>query len=209
MSEMTEALPPGWYDSENGSRRYWTGTEWVRPPEPDKPKKRMSRRTKRNILIAIIVVVVLIVAGAIAGVAAKASADHAAAVHHALVLKKKHDALVAKQQAAADAKAQAAADQKVADDATRHMRVELIKEVAASVKKTAKKDVTDGLLTGPIINASCQPLGGGSTDDLTQKTATLDCFAANKKNADGTESGYGFSATINWDTGEYSWELQR
>jgi hypothetical protein len=205
--DTSTALPPGWYDSQDGSRRYWTGSEWVSPPTPDKPQKQMSKRAKRNIMIAVVVVVVLVIVGVIVGVEAKASADHTAAVAHALQVKKKHDALVAKQEAAAAAKAAAAAEQKSKDDAERALRMAEIKEVAASVKKTAQQDVNDGTLDGPIIDSSCQPLGGGSTDDLTQKTATLTCFAANKKNSDGSENGYNFSATINWDTGEYSWKL--
>jgi hypothetical protein len=32
-------------------------------------------------------------------------------------------------------------------------------------------------------------------------------MAVNKSNADGTEEGYGFTGTINFDSGSYTWRL--
>ncbi len=61
-------------------------------------------------------------------------------------------------------------------------------------------------LTGPILSASCTPLGGGSADDLTSLTGTFECIAVNKENVDGTSSGYRFSATINSNK-DYTWHL--
>ena len=75
--------------------------------------------------------------------------------------------------------------------------------------KDAQKREAEGRLTGPFSRSSCTPLGGGSIDDLTAKTGTFECIAVNKKDDDGTESGYVFSATVNWDTGEYQWRLGR
>ncbi|WP_166804501.1 hypothetical protein [Cryobacterium algoritolerans] len=50
-------------------------------------------------------------------------------------------------------------------------------------------------------------VGRGSTDDLTAITTTFTCMAINKENADGTSSGYQFSATMNWDDGSCTWHL--
>jgi hypothetical protein len=61
-------------------------------------------------------------------------------------------------------------------------------------------------LTGPILSVSCTALGGGSSDDLTSLTGTFECIAVNQKNADGSSSGYRFSATINWNK-DYTWHL--
>lgn len=215
-------LAAGWYTSESGQRRYWTGDTWLVPdtaasptvppdppsarepiPTPKRQRAPMSPRRRRLTLAGLIALVVILIGGGV-GLGVQASADqHAAAVHAQQV--KKHRADIAAQKAA---EAQAAADAKdAADQAERDNRAGLIKDLEASVKKTATKDVSDGLLDGPILDVSCTPLGGGSTDDLTQKTATLQCFAADKKNSDGTENGYNFSATINWDTAEYTWRL--
>lgn len=76
-----------------------------------------------------------------------------------------------------------------------------------SVLKDAKSRVGKGVLDGPITRASCTPLGGGSTDDLTAITGTFECIAVNKTEADGSESDYRFSATVNWNEASYSWHL--
>ena len=69
----------------------------------------------------------------------------------------------------------------------------------------AEKHVGDGLFDGPVLSVSCDPVGGGSTDDLTAKTTVFECFAATKDNGDGTLSGMKYHATMNWDTGEYTY----
>jgi hypothetical protein len=79
--------------------------------------------------------------------------------------------------------------------------------VEDSILKDAESRVTKGVLTGPITRASCTPLGGGSSDDLTAITGTFQCIAVNKTEADGSSSGYRFSATVNWNEASYSWHL--
>ncbi len=71
----------------------------------------------------------------------------------------------------------------------------------------AQKHVEDGLFDGPVLSVSCDPVGGGSTDDLTAKTTIFECFAATKDNGDGTMSGHKYHATVNWDTGQYTYGL--
>lgn len=209
---MSEDLPSGWYTADDGSRRFWTGSEWVVPDvgagkdqasTPVRNGRARTRMSKRAKILLAVGAGVLILGGGGAAVAAtsistaQAEARHVAAVRHAKEL--------ADQRAAAAAAARA--EKEASDAAERDSRASLISSLQKSVEKTAKKDVSDGLLTGPILDVSCTPLGGGSTDDLTQKTATLQCFAANKKNGDGTENGYEFKATMNWDSGEYTWQL--
>lgn len=111
--------------------------------------------------------------------------------------------------AVASASAAAAAAQAAEDEIEKGLRKVMITSLEESVLKDAKKREADGRLTGPFTRASCTPLGGGSVDDLTAKTGTLECIAINKKDEDGSESGYVFSATINWDKGEYQWHLGR
>lgn len=108
---------------------------------------------------------------------------------------------------AARAAAEATAAKEAADDAKRTERKLIVSEVEDSILKDAKSRVTEGVLTGPITRASCTPLGGGSTDDLTAITGTFECIAVNKTEADGSSSGYRFSATVNWNAGNYSWHL--
>jgi hypothetical protein len=56
---------------------------------------------------------------------------------------------------------------------------------------------------------TCTPTNGGSTDDLEAKSTTYQCFASEKASKDGTANGYDFDATMNWETGSYTWGLSR
>ena len=67
----------------------------------------------------------------------------------------------------------------------------------ASITKDAKKDVESGMLDGPIYYTTCDPLGGGSQDDLTALTTTFECSAVNEKLKGGVVRGYVYSATAN------------
>jgi hypothetical protein len=152
------------------------------------PRRKISKR----ILIGL--VSALLVAGSATGLALKVSHDNQVTAQA--------DAAVASAQAGTDA----AADQQAADDKTRTDRQTQVTALEASILKDAKERVKSDSLTGPILSASCTPLGGGSADDLTALTGTFECIAVNKKKADGTSSGYRFSATINWDK-DYTWHL--
>ena len=69
----------------------------------------------------------------------------------------------------------------------------------------AEAHVKEGLFEGPIIDVTCSPVAGGSLDDLLQSTTKFSCFVANKDNGDGTLSGHGYNATMNWETGQYTY----
>jgi len=73
------------------------------------------------------------------------------------------------------------------------------------VKSMAEGHVTDALFDGPILDVTCSPVAGGSIDDLLQTTTQFNCFVATEDNGDGTMSGYYYHATMNWDTGEYTY----
>jgi hypothetical protein len=68
--------------------------------------------------------------------------------------------------------------------------------------------VADGLLDGPILSTTCTPTGT-SADDLNVSAATYDCLAVTNNNADGTSSGYTFTANVNFDDESYTWHLGR
>lgn len=166
-------------------------------------RKRRLRITKRTAFISLAAVLFVVIIAAIVlsiehnnevnaqQVAASAAAEASAS---------------ASASAAAESSASAAAKE-AADEATRDLRKSYVSALEASIVKDAKSRVTDGTLDGPILSASCTPLGGGSVDDLTSLTGTFECIAVNKKNSDGSASGYRFSATIDWNDGSYSWHL--
>ncbi|WP_375492412.1 hypothetical protein [uncultured Jatrophihabitans sp.] len=155
-------------------------------------------------------VVVLLVAGAaIAGLVINNRHDASVAKHKKQVAAAAASAAAARSAAnAAAASASAAAAARSAEDAiTRNDRKSLIDALEASVTKDAKKDVNEGVLDGPIKKTECDPTNGSS--DLLTASNTFECTAVTKISSDGTESGYVFSATVNWTGESYSWHLGR
>ncbi|WP_254803965.1 DUF2510 domain-containing protein [Curtobacterium sp. YR515] len=151
--------------------------------------------------LALVIVAVAVVLGGSATAVGLVHARQVAAAEAKAEQKKEAAARTRADQREAQEAAQAAAD-----TAERSSRAETVKEVEASVKTMAEENVTKGLLDGPILSVSCNPVSG-STDDLTDTTTSFDCFAANEDNADGTQSGYFFNSTVNWDSGEYTYGL--
>jgi hypothetical protein len=166
----------------------------------------LSKRTK--LVAGGIAVAIVLGAGAV-GVVAKVRHDHAAEVAQATADRNAAKAAkaVAHAKAAKAAKARTVAAKRAANNAARRDRHDGVKQMEQSITKDARKDVGSGLLDGPIYYTSCNPLGGGSTDDLTAITTTFSCIAVTKKNSDGTASGYAYHATENWSEGSYSWGL--
>jgi hypothetical protein len=137
-------------------------------------------------------------------VAAAQAAEEAAAAEARKRAEK--EAAEARERAEKEA-AEAQAEQEAKDAAARLIRETIVTALEKSVQKDAKGRVKEGTLTGPIKRTECTPLGGGSVDDLTAITGTFECIAVNEVRDDGSESGYVFSATVNWGEASYSWHL--
>jgi pyruvate/2-oxoglutarate dehydrogenase complex dihydrolipoamide acyltransferase (E2) component len=173
-----------------------------------------NKRNKRGWILTLVAVLALVGLG-IGGYVLNGVQDAAQAALTAEQNAKSRD----EQAAAAKAQADAAEAEKAAEaerakeaqaaenKAERLIRKESVSEIEKSVKKMAKGHVTDGVIDGPIVAVSCDPVAGGSVDDLSEKTTVFQCFAANKKNKDGTSSGYYYNATMNWKTGSYTYGL--
>lgn len=166
--------------------------------------------TKRNLrLVAIIVGVVVLLGGSTLAIAQTVAHKNEVAAQQeaAQILKAAEKAKAAKAAKEAAAEAAAASAKEAADEIVRTMRAASVIEIEASITKDAQSRVKEGTLDGPITKSSCTPLGGGSSDILTALTTTFSCIAINKENADGSSSGYRFSATMDWNAGSYSWHL--
>jgi hypothetical protein len=172
--------------------------------------KKKRRLSPRIVAIVAATVVLLVVAGG--GVALKVrhdqdqEAEAAAAERSAEAAEEKQ----AEEDAAAEAaekKRLAREEAAVAEKAERAVRASIIKQMQFSITKDAKERVADGELEGPIFYTSCDPLGGGSVDDLTALTTTFDCLAVNEKLDGGQVRGWVFSSTVNWNKGSWSWRL--
>lgn len=85
-------------------------------------------------------------------------------------------------------------------------RKELERSLEKAIRKDALERVSEGVLDGPILKVSCDPVGGGR-DDLTSRTGKYECIAATEVHDDGTYRGYSFHGTINYKEFSYSWAL--
>ncbi|MEA2431918.1 MAG: hypothetical protein QOI19_2391 [Thermoleophilaceae bacterium] len=168
------------------------GASYMRPTR----KARLTRRGKVARALALVLVVA---GGGTAGVIFKLD-------HDSKLAAKRHAAALAAQQKRDDAQRQADA-KTAADKLERGSRADLVKQLEKSVTKDAQKDVNSGLLNGPVLRTECNPTGGSSLDDLSVTTGDFTCLAVNADNADGTASGYRFSATVNYDQFNYTWHL--
>jgi hypothetical protein len=86
-------------------------------------------------------------------------------------------------------------------------RRQTVSELELSVAKKAARGVARGVMDGPIKRTVCTPLGSTNPNDLTQHSGNFECFAVTKDKADGSYEGYGFSATVNYDSGSYTSRL--
>lgn len=203
-------LAAGWYpDPENLEvQRYWDGENWLDIPVPPTgspvsrqptSKPQMSKRTK--ILLGIGAGLVVLVAAS--GIGWKMVVDNQAAIAQA----EEEQRIADEEQAEIEAEQDRLEAQMLLEEAARDARKASIEGIQDSVKSMAEGHIADGLLTGPIIEVTCSPVGGGSTDDLDQSTTVFGCFVANKDNGDGTMTGYHYNATMNWDTGQYTYGM--
>jgi hypothetical protein len=160
-----------------------------------------DRSRRRGRVVAASVVAVLVLVGAVVGFAFHASNTQAA------------ERARASEAAAADKAAtdKAATDKAATDKAAteRAARAATVKQIESSITKDAEKSVEDDIITGPIINVTCTPTAGGSTEDLDTPSTTYQCFVANKDNGDGTLGGYYWDATSNWADGTATWGMAR
>jgi hypothetical protein len=212
MDMPQPAAPAGWYPGPDGLQRYWDGQQWLEipapeivPTTPDPTPPAGGGRPKRSLILAGVAVAV-VVALALGGVAWKSSYDaQQAAAAVAQEVQAKEDQAAKDKQAQEDAAAAAKSAQDATDQEERENRQETVKKIEKSIKTMAKKHVKDHIIDGPIISVSCDPVSGGSLDDLTEVTTAFQCFVADKDNKDGTLSGYYYHATMNWDTGSFTY----
>jgi hypothetical protein len=160
-------------------------------------KKRLTRRVKIALAVAL---VLLLAGGGTAGVLVKRHHDDQVAA----AKQAREDAL----QRERDQAAQRAADKKQAQGVERGLRKDTVKSLEHSVTKDAEGDVTTGLIDGPVLETQCEPTGGANAlDDLTVTTGEFTCLAATDYKADGTMTGYRYTANVNFKDGTYTWHF--
>jgi hypothetical protein len=175
------------------------------PTDSKPPRRKLGKRVK---VVAALIAIVALLGGGGTAMALKAKADgEARDEKKALALKKKHDE--EKRVAAAREKERAAEEeadlQQAEDDIEISMRKSIVRSLRSSVTKDFKGRVNDGILDGPILSTSCDPIEGG-VDELEEETGKYECLVATEKT--GTRMrGYPVDATVNYTKGSYTWQL--
>lgn len=208
----SEALPET--ENDQGARASWSkicpkcsvqsDTAGNFCPNCGAPYERGRKLPKVSKKTAIIILAIIVVCGSAAGVTL--------GVQHSQEVAAEEEAAQAARAAAAAAAKEKASQleaKEAEENAQRAIRTLIVTGLEEAVQKDAVERVDEGRLDGPIERTECTPLGGGSVDDLTAITGTFECIAVNEKREDGSESGYVFSATVNWDAASYSWHLGR
>ena len=193
--------PAGWYPTPEGGQRYWDGDAWSNLPAPPGDAAPRPARNRRTVwVVAIVVGVVLALGGAAAVVVSNLNASAEA---QALEQERKQEQEQAERERQREEAAARA--QEEADALERESRADTVADIEDAVKAMASEHADDEIIDAEPIEVSCSPVNGGSTDDLTEQTTVFSCFVATEDNGDGTMSGYTYHATMNWDSGEYSY----
>jgi uncharacterized protein HemX len=158
-------------------------------------RRRKTRLTRRGRIARFVALAIVLAGGGGAALILKLDHD-----------KRAHAAAVAAQQKRDEAQRRADA-KAAADDLERSNRADLVKQLEKSITKDAEKDVANGILNGPILRTQCDPAGGSNPDDLSVTSVDFSCMAVTSESSDGLAHGYSFSATINYDEFNYTWQL--
>lgn len=231
---MSTSLPTGWYSDADGKRRYWNGSEWsdfkfegtdettgaasVADPlpsdesagstvplseEPTSAKPPVRRRGRTVGIVVAAVVASLLFHGGIGAAAVgvtMASGSTLLVAAESAVEEKIADERAASALAAEELAAETA---RVNEQAWRES---LVVSLEIAVREHARELVDDGWLEGPILEATCMPADGASRDDLSEHSGNFSCIAVTEKDGDQV-SGYGYTGSIGWADGTYSWSM--
>ena len=156
----------------------------------------MSRTAKAIVVAAS---VVLFFAGAVAGAFAYVSkVDDEVEERRELAAEHRADQ---EREAAAEA---AEAERQLEVD----LRRDLITEVEDSITEDmqARSEESYAIIEGPILGTQCDPAPGQELTDTSVNSMELNCLAYNEMVGDQIE-GYNVSASVNFNSGRYSWQL--
>jgi hypothetical protein len=200
------ALPKGFYEGPDGQQRFWDGKEWhsssapsdsgSKARQPVKERLQSLKPKTRRLVIGLFVAGILVVGGASAALVVSYNAQ-----------------IAAQAQEEADAKAseeRAKASEERAKQAEIDLREAFVAEdIQPAVQTMAEKHLAEGVIDGSVISVRCSEASGEKINDLSLRTMVLECFVSTADNGDGTFSGYYYNASVDWDTGRFSYGLGR
>lgn len=193
--------PPGWYPDPDGNQRYWDGDNWLEipPPQVDTTTATEKPKAKRRRTLAVVAVVfaLLVAAGGTGAYILKTRADEQAAAVAA------QEEAQREEKAAADAAAKAE-QERLAAKRLRSEREGAITSIETSITEMAQGHLEEGFIDGSILDVTCTPVQGGSAEPLLEDSTVFECFVATQELEGGQQSGYYYNATMNWNTGGFT-----
>jgi len=207
MSDRPGETPPGWYPLPDGGQGYWDGQRWQTLTDPtDTSSVQAATVSRSKTGGATVLAFAVLVAAAIGALVWKNNQD--TQMRNAAIAESSSKAAADVKAAEAKAATDAEADRVRRETEAKHAeRVQAIKDMEETIKQFAEQQGREGLFDGPVLSVACDPVGGGKTSDLTAEATIFECFAALTDNGDGTTSGNKYHATMNWDTGNYTYGL--
>jgi type II secretory pathway pseudopilin PulG len=193
-------MAAGWYPDPQGVPRYWDGQRWLDIPAPPamqrEPEVKKPWHRRVGPWIAICSGVIAVIAAAIFAFVmlqqARAEEERAVA-----------EAAEAASEAAEARRVEALEESR--QDSERQQRAAMIPEIEAAIATMAEEHIADGMIDGAVLDVGCTPVDRYSLDDLTQPSAVLECFVGTEDVGDGMMRGYDYNATVDWETGRYSY----
>lgn len=201
LGEIMANLPKGFYTGPDGKERFWDGKEWFTSNQKENgaglstrtEKIRPNRHTSRNTVL-LLAAVVTIAVGSWAAISSQTSIQDSIQKNEGVIDDQEREDIIAQNQAIVDENAVA-------------NREQAIEQLEKDIKKLAKKQAEDGIISGPVLSVQCTPTGGYSLSDLEIRSMKFECFVANEDLGGGTLRGVDYHALANWDDGTFTFGL--
>ena len=200
---MTE-LPKGFYKGPDGRERFWDGKEWfTSSPNGEKTnqessnrKSLLNNRFSRNsvLLVAALVVIGVIAIGSWVIFSPQTANQVSSGTDDGIIDDQEREDIIAQNQA-------------IVDESAVANREQAVEQLENDIRKLAKKQSADGIISGPVLSVQCTPTGSYSLSDLEIRSMPFECFVATEDLGDSTRRGVDYHALANWDDGTFTYGL--
>jgi len=172
-----------------------------------KSRARVASWSRRRKLLVFVVPLLLVVAAAGVGTYLKIDHDNRVQAEREGRERERREAAAERERERRQAAEEERRLEASFDRAERAIRRDTVASLEETVTEDAQEAVNEGILDGPILRTECDPGPGETPMDVSVSTAVYDCLAIYAEDADGTSSGWVYTADVNFDSGRYSWSL--
>lgn len=185
----------------------YCGTPYRRRGPLKKARTRVASWSRKRKLLAFGLPLLLLAAGAGVGTYLKIDHDRRVEAEREEREEERREAAAERERERREAAEDERRLQASLDRAERDIRRDTVAGLEKAVTEDAQEAANEGVLDGPILRTECDPAPGETPMDLSVSTGLYDCLAIYAEDADGTASGWVYTADINFETGRYSWSL--